>query len=43
MRCDVCGAKYNKMTYDGQGECFACFEGLVINEKHKSPKGQETI
>lgn len=36
MRCDVCGARYNKKTYDGQGECFACFEGLIVEEKKKA-------
>jgi len=38
MRCDTCGARYNKKTYDGQGECFSCFEGLVIEEKRKREK-----
>ena len=38
MRCDVCGARYNKKTYNGWGECFACFEGLVVEEKQAGEK-----
>ena len=38
MRCAVCGARYNKKTYDGSGECFACFEGLVKEQGGKKMK-----
>jgi len=37
MRCDVCGWRIAKKDYDGSGECFACFEGLMIEE----PKGEK--
>lgn len=30
MRCDTCGWRISKKDYEGWGECFSCFEGLMI-------------
>jgi len=38
MKCDICGAIYNKKTYTGSGECFSCFEGLVGTKSKKVKK-----
>ena len=32
MRCDTCGWRTRKEKYDGDGECFCCFEGQMIGE-----------
>ena len=32
MKCDKCGWRTSKKNYEGNGECFSCFEGLMIPE-----------
>ena len=32
MKCDKCGWRIAKKDYDGYGECFACFNGLMLEE-----------
>lgn len=32
MRCDICKWRIRKEDYNGSGECFRCFEGLMIKE-----------
>jgi len=29
MKCDTCGWIIAKRDYEGSGECYACFEGLM--------------
>ena len=29
MKCDTCGWIISKKQYNGDGECFYCFEGLM--------------
>jgi len=36
MRCDVCGWRTSMIKYDGQNECFCCFEGLMVSENNGS-------
>ncbi len=33
MKCDKCGWRMSKKDYDGWGECFSCFGGLMIEER----------
>jgi len=32
MRCDRCGWRISKKDYDGDGECFCCFQGGMTPE-----------
>jgi len=32
MRCDRCGWRISRKDYDGDGECFCCFEGQMKPE-----------
>lgn len=33
MRCDACGWRVSRKAYDGKGECFCCWEGLMIGDR----------
>ena len=42
MRCDTCGWRISKKNYEGQGECYSCFDGEMMNEyKRSSHKGEK--
>ena len=38
MKCDVCGWRISKKEYNGHGECFNCFEGLMIMENFRGDR-----
>ena len=41
MKCDRCGWRTSKKEYNGSGECFACFDGLMIEERRKKEKNEK--
>jgi hypothetical protein len=40
MKCDVCGWCVAERDYDGDGECFCCFEGIMSKGVLHGTKGE---
>jgi len=43
LKCDKCSLEIEKKDYNGYGECFGCFEGLMKEVKMKGGVAKDNI